>query len=72
MVWSHKDEDEREKEVDLESKELQKKVNHIDGDIGSSCNTNSRKNSKITAEIAKMIKCEITNQVTWKLDEIKN
>ena len=60
---------ERETELNLESNGLQT-ANPISEDFRSLINTNSRENSEITIETARLINNEITSQVTRKLDEI--
>ena len=62
---------ERETELDLESNGPQT-ANPISEDFRSLINTNSRKNSEITIETARLINNEITSQVTRKLDEIRS
>ena len=62
---------ERETEGDFESNELQAAKSTSEEEFRSLINTNSRKNSEITIETARMmINSENTNQVTRKLDEI--
>ena len=60
----------RETEGDLESNEFQT-VYPTSEDFRSLINTNSRENSEITIETARMINNENTTQVTRKLDEIR-
>ena len=62
---------ERETELELESNGLQT-PNPTSEDFRSLINTNSRENSEITIETARLIKNEITSQVTRKLDEIRS
>ena len=62
---------ERETELDLESNGLQT-ANPNSEDFRSLINTNSRENSEITIETARLINNEITSQVTRKLDEIRS
>ena len=62
---------ERETELDLESNGPQT-ANPISEDFRSLINTNSRENSEITIETARLINNEITSQVTRKLDEIRS
>ena len=62
---------ERETELDLESNGLQT-ANPISEDFRSMININSRENSEITNETARMIYNEITSQVARKLDEIRS
>ena len=61
---------ERETEGDLESNGLQT-AKPISEDFRSLSNTNSRENSEITIETARLLNNEITNQVTRKLDEVR-
>ena len=56
---------ERGIEVDIEPNNLQKNADHIDS------RTNRRENSGSTVETARMDNCDVTNQVTRKLDVIK-
>ena len=62
---------ERETALDLESNGLQT-ANPISEDFRSLIITNSRENSEITIEIARMINNEITSQVARKLDELRS
>ena len=62
---------ERETELDLESIGLQS-ANPISEDFRSLIITNSRENSEITIETARLINNEITSQVTRKLDEMRS
>ena len=62
---------ERETEFDRESNGLQA-ANTISEDFRSLINSNSRENSEITIETARLINNEITSQVTRKLDEIRS
>ena len=62
---------ERETELDLESDGLQA-ANPISEDFRSLVDTNSRENSEITIETARLINNDITSQVTRKLDEIRS
>ena len=62
---------ERETELDLESNGLQT-ANPISEDFRSLINTNSRENSEITIETARLINNENTSQMTRKLDEIRS
>ena len=62
---------EREAELDLESNGPQT-ANPISEDFRSLINTNSRENSGITIETARLINNEITSQMTRKLDEIRS
>ena len=62
---------EREAELDLESNGPQTS-NTISEDFRSLINTNSRENSEITIETARLINNEITSQMTRKLDEIRS
>ena len=62
---------EKETELDLESNGLQA-ANPIREDFRSLINTNSRENSELTIETARLINNEITSQVTRKLDEIRS
>ena len=61
---------EREFEGDLESNGLQT-TNPTSEDFRSLINTNSRENSEITIETARLTNNEITTQVTRKLDEVR-
>ena len=61
---------ERDTEGDLESNGLQT-ANPISEDFRSLINTNSRKNSEVTIETARLMNNEITSQVTRKLDEVR-
>ena len=61
----------RETELDLESNGLQT-ANPTSEDFRSLIITNSRENSEITIETARLINNEITSQVTRKLDEIRS
>ena len=62
---------ERETELDLGSDGPQA-ANPISEDFRSLINKNSRENSEITIETARLINNEITSQVTRKLDEIRS
>ena len=62
---------ERETELDLKSDGLQT-ANPVSEDFGSLINTNSRENSEVTIETARLINNEITSKVTKKLDEIRS
>ena len=62
---------ERETELDLEFNGPQT-ANPISEDFRSLINTNSRENSEITIETARLLNSEITSQVTRKLDEIRS
>ena len=73
MLGNHSRNDldsQKETDGDLESNGLQT-VNPTSEDFRSLINTNSRKNSEITMETARMINNEITTEVTRKLDEIR-
>ena len=63
--------DEGEIEVDRESNGLQQNANPTSEDSRSLLDANSRESSEITIETARLIKNEVSNQVTQKLDEIK-
>ena len=58
--------------LDSESNRLQQNVNLVGEDFRSLLNTDSRENSGMTIETTRMIRDEITNQVTKKLNEIES
>ena len=60
-----------EMNVDPESGESQNNGKPIRGDFGSLLNTNSRENIEITAETARINKCENTSRVSTELYEMK-
>ena len=62
---------ENESELDLESNGLQT-ANPTSEDFRSLIKTNSRENSEITIETARLINSENTSQVTRKLDGIRS
>ena len=57
---------------DLESDQLPRNNVPKTKDFRSFIDTNSRENSEISIETARMIKNEITTQITRKLDEIRS
>ena len=58
--------------LDSGSNRPQQSLTVIGEDFRSSLNTNSRENSEITIETTRMINEEISNQMSRKLNEIKN
>ena len=62
--------DERDVEVDIESKGPQRNTDPSSEDFRIIQNTN-RENSEITTETASFINCEVSSQVAKKLHEIK-
>ena len=74
--YSSEDEDNNASEngahLESGSNRPQQSSNVIGEDIRSLLNTNSRENSEITIETTRMIREEISNQMSRKLNEIKN
>ena len=73
--YSRDDEDnngsENEVNLDSESSRPQQNSNVIGEDSRSLLNTNSREKSEITIETTRTISEDISNQITWRLNEIK-
>ena len=68
------DNDARENEANLDSgsSRPQQSSNTVGEDFRSLLNTNSRENNQITIETTRLINEEISNQMSRKLNEIKN
>ena len=62
---------ERNMQIDLESNGPRQEVKSVSEDFRSLLNTNSSENSEVTAETARMINGDFTNQIARKLGEIK-
>ena len=61
----------RDFEVDAISGGLQEKTNMLGEDFRSPLNSNSRENSKMTAETVKVTSSQSTSQMAKKIDKIK-